>query len=96
MKIEVVECSSGFDAIEEIKMNGLPDAIYIDYRMPEMNGIDTIKEIKKLHPDAKLFLLSAATEITEEATLAGATGFISKPIIKANLIDITKKILNGV
>jgi len=93
MKIEVIEANSGYDALDKIKQDGLPDAIYIDYRMPDMDGIQTISEIKKLYPEAKLVLLSAATEVMDEATKAGATGFLSKPVIKANLIELTNKIL---
>jgi len=93
MKIDVVEVSSGTEALEEIKTNGLPDAVYIDYRMPGMDGIQTIKEIRALYPDARTVILSAATDVEEEAKKAGAFGLLSKPIVKANLIELTNKII---
>ena len=93
MKIEVIEVSSGSEAIEEIKTNGLPDAIYIDYRMPGMDGLQTIREIRAMHPEAKTVILSAATDVEEDALKAGAIALLSKPVVKTQLIELTNKII---
>jgi two-component system chemotaxis response regulator CheY len=49
--------------------------------MPVMNGIDAIKEIKKLNDDASIVVVSSAGTKTElkEAIIAGAKDFIQKP-----------------
>lgn len=93
MKMEVIETNSGQEALDEIKENGLPDLIFIDYRMPGMDGIETIREIIKLHPDAKTVILSAATDVEEAALNAGALTLLSKPIVKGNLIELTNKLI---
>ncbi len=94
LKMEVVEASSGQEALEEIQTNGLPDIIYIDYRMPGLDGIQTIKEIKALHPEAKTVILSAATDVEAEALQAGAVALLSKPIVKGDLIELTNKLIS--
>ncbi|MFN8886245.1 MAG: ATP-binding protein [Cyclobacteriaceae bacterium] len=47
-QIHSVQASSGKDAIEEIKSGKKYDVVIIDYNMPEMNGIDTIRAIRSL------------------------------------------------
>jgi CheY-like chemotaxis protein len=94
MKVDVVETSSGSEALLEIQTNGPFDAIFIDYRMPGIDGIQTIKEIRKLYPTAKIVFMSAAVETNGEAQKAGADEFLSKPIIKTALIELTNKLIN--
>jgi len=58
-----------------------PDIVIVDMIMPKMNGIETIRAIKKLDPDAKIIVISADGQMAhiEEAVKAGALSYINKP-----------------
>src|SRR5258708_9115374 len=60
-----------------------PDIILLDIEMPEMNGLETIPEIRKLLPHTPIIMFSTLTERGAEATLdalsLGATDYVTKP-----------------
>ncbi|MDA4130978.1 MAG: response regulator [Thaumarchaeota archaeon] len=58
--------------------HGSFDIIVMDYRMPEMNGIEAAKIIKKYRQDTKIILVTAFDSVKQEALAAGFT-FLSKP-----------------
>lgn len=63
----------------------------IDYAMPDMNGIETIRRIRKvIQEDASIIVLTAYdwTPFAEEAKQAGVTAFVSKPIFMSELKNI--------
>ena len=66
-----------------------PFEVYIvDWSMPEMSGIETIRQIRKIiGDDSPIILMSAYdwADIEQEARQAGATGFISKPLFASDL-----------
>ncbi len=66
------------------KLQGLhPDIILLDIEMPEMNGLETIPEIRKFLPSVPIIMFSTLTEHGAEATLdalaLGATDYVTKP-----------------
>ncbi|SDP05341.1 Response regulator receiver domain-containing protein [Paenibacillus sp. yr247] len=87
---EVVgEATNGREAIklyEEL----IPDIVLMDLTMPEMNGIDAIKEILKLDPDAVVLICSASNQqdLIFDALEAGAKGYLMKPFNPVRLIEI--------
>jgi two-component system chemotaxis response regulator CheY len=76
----VVEATDGKSAVSAFQQNN-PSLVFIDITMPVMNGIDAIKEIKKLNDDASIVVVSSVGTKTElkEAIIAGAKDFIQKP-----------------
>ena len=58
-----------------------PDIVIVDMIMPKMNGIETIRAIKKVNPNAKIIVISADGQMAhiEEAVKAGALSYINKP-----------------
>ena len=81
--IEVVATArNGQDALEKIKKLNL-DVITLDVEMPIMNGIDTLKELKKSNENLPVIMLSGftkeSTKLTMECLQLGAFDFISKP-----------------
>ncbi|MCH6256930.1 chemotaxis response regulator protein-glutamate methylesterase [Puniceicoccaceae bacterium K14] len=70
-----------------------PDAITLDIEMPIMNGIETVKEIRKSHPKIPVIMFSTLSTqgavATLEALAAGATDYVAKP---ANVGNVTEGI----
>jgi response regulator RpfG family c-di-GMP phosphodiesterase len=73
------------------------DVIIIDYRLPEKNGIEHIKDLRKVDKDVYAFLITALErdEIDQDITSSGATDFIVKDRSYSNLISkLNNVILN--
>jgi len=73
------------------------DLIITDLHMPEMDGIELIKNVRKMEAYKRIPILFLTTESQVskkmEAKEAGATGWIIKPFVPAKLIDALKKVL---
>ena len=76
----VAEADSGIDAVNTV-IRVPADLIAIDMRLPEMNGIDAIREIRKVSP-IKILVVSAMDDKDKigEAMNAGADGFFRKDL----------------
>ena len=72
-----------------------PEIVTMDITMPEMNGIDAVKEIKKLHTDAKIIMCSAMGQqgMVVDAIKAGARDFIVKPFSPDRIKEAIEKVL---
>ncbi len=90
----VDEAEDGAEAIEKYKRLQ-PELIIMDIIMPEVDGIQATREIKKLNPDAKIIICSAVGQqgMIDEAIQAGAEDFIVKPFEAGCLIEAVKKML---
>jgi two-component system chemotaxis response regulator CheY len=93
---EVVgEAGNGAEAVEkygELK----PDLVTMDITMPDMDGIQAVKEIKKLDPNAKIVMCSAMGQkmMVLEAIEAGAASFIVKPFDEQKVKEVLKRTLS--
>ena len=97
MKIEAETADSGFKAISMVKQNDY-DIVFMDHMMPEMDGVETVQEIRKLggkYLDLSIIALTAnAVTGAREMFLAnGFDDFISKPIDAVELQAIVQKYL---
>ncbi|CAH1203200.1 MULTISPECIES: response regulator [Paenibacillus] len=88
------EANDGAQAIEKYK-ELKPDLITMDITMPEMDGIQALKEIKKIEPNAKVIMCSAMGQqaMVIDAIQAGAKDFIVKPFQADRVIEAIKKTL---
>jgi len=91
---DVGEAANGLEAIEKYK-ELKPDVVTMDITMPEMNGIDAIKEIRKSDPNATVIVCSAMGQqaMVIEAIQAGAKDFIVKPFQASRVIEAVQKVL---
>jgi DNA-binding NtrC family response regulator len=80
-KFQVKAFSTAGSAIEVIK-DDPPDLILLDIGLPDMSGVDALREIKKLHPEALVIMVTASTDInTAISTMKlGASDYMTKPI----------------
>jgi len=87
-KIEVETTQSGIEAIANIKSGKVYDIIFMDHMMPEMDGIETVKNIREMGYIHPIIALTANAVKGSESMFisSGFSGFISKPIdiIKLN------------
>lgn len=79
------------DLYEELK----PELVTMDITMPELNGVEAVKEIKKNHPDATIVMCSAMgqQQMVLEAIQAGAKDFIVKPFDQERIKQAIEKII---
>lgn len=69
--------------------------VLMDYRMPGVDGIETLKQVKKVRPDAVVIMMSAYTseQLVERALEEGSIAFIQKPLdVKQLMLAIDKSI----
>jgi DNA-binding NtrC family response regulator len=86
---EVVTRSSGVEAIALIKERSF-NLILIDIKMPDMNGVETLKEIKRISPDeTNIMMITAYTmhKLVGEAKKEGARAILPKPLDIDQLIS---------
>ena len=83
------EAENGLEAVRKYK-ELKPDIVTMDITMPEMTGIEALKEIIKIDPKAKVVMLSAMGQesMVKEAILSGAKNFIVKPFTETILLKI--------
>lgn len=89
------EAENGLKAIEKYKELN-PDLVIMDITMPEMDGIQAVKEIKKINNNAKIIMCSAMGQqaMVIEAIQAGAKDFIVKPFQADRVVEAVKKVLS--
>jgi len=87
------EAENGLVAVEMYK-DLHPDIVTMDITMPEMTGLDALKEIIKVDPQAKIVMVSAMGQeaMVRDAIVSGAKGFIVKPFKEDGIIAAIKKL----
>ena len=86
---EVVgEAENGKIAVRKYK-ELRPDLVIMDITMPEMNGIEATREIKKIDPKAKILICSVLGQkrMVIDSFVAGATDFLVKPFRRDSVLE---------
>ena len=75
----------------------LPDVIVADISMPLLNGIDSVRQIKKAHDDIKVVFLTMHPDVTYAVSAfeAGASGYVLKHSAPTELVTAIRSALNG-
>lgn len=84
-----------FRAKQAHEMNDEFHAYFIDWRLPDMNGIEVTRQIRRMGDDTPIIILTAYdwSDIEEEAKAAGVTAFCAKPMFMS---DIRKSLLSSI
>jgi len=94
--------TSGLEAVSRVRSRfdrgGHYDFILIDWKMPDMNGIETTQRIRRIAgPDVTIIIISAYDwqSIEAEARAAGANLMVSKPLLKSTLVSAFERALGA-
>ncbi|MHA1369710.1 MAG: response regulator [Promethearchaeota archaeon] len=87
--------NDGYHAIEMIRNNDF-DAVILDLRMPNINGLDALIKIKKIKPKTNVLIMTAYAMDARESEIfeAGAKAILYKPLNIPKTIAILNKICN--
>lgn len=86
--------ANGVEALELVEKEK-PDVITLDITMPEMDGITCLESIMKIHPAAKVMIITALSDKLTGLTALdkGARGFLYKPVNANDLARAFDKLL---
>ena len=90
--LRVIEATNGKEMLD-MYSRFHPDLVTLDITMDVMNGLDGIKTLKSLYPDAKVIMCSAMGQkaMVTDAILSGAGDFIIKPFQKERVLEAIRK-----
>lgn len=90
----IQEAVNGRDAIEKYRESN-PDLVTLDITMPEMDGVEALREIRRLDPAARVLMVSAMGQqkMIVDALESGATDFLVKPFQPTKVLETVKKCL---
>ena len=85
---------NGLEAMDLLKAS-TPDAMILDIKMPKQNGMETLRQIKKLKPRMPVIIVTGyqSVEMAQEALKNGAADYIPKPFESKILLKIILDIL---
>lgn len=90
----VGEATTGAEAVERYK-ELRPDLMTLEVVMPDIGGIDAVREIVQFDPDARILMCSALGQqaLMAEATEAGARDFVVKPFQPSRVLEAVQRVL---
>ncbi|MFN2398256.1 MAG: response regulator [Gemmatimonadaceae bacterium] len=90
----VGEAETGTQAVEKFKQLR-PDLVTMDIIMPDMGGIDAVREITKIDAGARILMCSAMGQqaLVVEAIQAGAKDFVVKPFQPSRVLEAVQRVL---
>ncbi len=92
----VTTAQDGPEAIEKVKKNPF-DMIFMDIKMPLMDGVETYRRIKKIRPEAVVMMMTAyaVEELVQEALQEGAYGITYKPLDIERMVAVIEEAGKG-
>ena len=93
---DIIEGETGIEAVEKFDSEK-PDLVLMDIVMPELSGIEALKQIMTADANAKIVVITAAGSEAKraEATKSGARHFIAKPFKKEDVLETVNKLVGG-
>lgn len=91
---DLIEAADGSQAVDMFREH-LPELVVLDITMPTMDGLEALKQIKEVNPDAKVLICSAMGQeaMVKEALKHGAKDFVVKPFKPDRILNAIDKLL---
>ncbi|MFA5008472.1 MAG: response regulator [Candidatus Omnitrophota bacterium] len=91
----LIRANSGKEALKLIKLES-PCAVILDYKMPDMNGVTTLEEIRKDNPDMPVVMFTAypTQDVMKDAEKLGINAFIPKLSANSDSLKSLKAVLD--
>jgi two-component system response regulator AtoC len=88
---------NGVDALERVQKDLDPDIVLLDFLMPEIDGLQTLEQLRKIRPTLKVIMLSCVSDpqTVVQAMRLGATDYLAKPFQKTQLDAVLKQCLES-
>src|SRR5512143_557975 len=89
-----LSAANGREALDKVLESG-PDLVLLDYMMPGMNGLDVLKEIKKVRPETEVVIVTGrgSESTAADSIKLGAADYVSKPFERQALVSTIKRVL---
>ncbi len=91
---ECIEAENGVEAVNKYKKER-PDAVMLDITMPDMDGLEALRQLMKIDSNAKVAMVTAMGQqsIVMEAIKAGAKDFVVKPFDPNRVLAAVQKLV---
>jgi two-component system chemotaxis response regulator CheY len=92
----ITEAGNGEEAVDKYKLYR-PDLVTMDITMPVMEGVEALKQIRKMNPDARVVMCSDVGQRHQilDAIQSGAKDFIVKPFQGSRVLETVNKAISG-
>ncbi|MFA5060635.1 MAG: response regulator [Candidatus Omnitrophota bacterium] len=90
---DLIATESGEQCLECLKNSKDIGIVLIDIKMPKVNGLETLRQIKEARPDVKVVMVTGykSVETAQEAIRLGADGYIVKPFKSEEILETIRK-----
>jgi CheY-like chemotaxis protein len=90
---QVFKADTGQKAVDMVRRNDY-DIVFLDFMMPDMNGVETLKLLKKMKPNIAVVMMTgfATEEKLREAILLDASDFLAKPFDIVEVVQMIEKL----
>ena len=91
---EVYLAADGKEALNVLQTEKV-DVVTLDLKMPGLSGLDTLREIRKFHPDVEIVIITAygSPQNVKDANRYGARSFICKPFNSMELLNYINNLI---
>jgi two-component system chemotaxis response regulator CheY len=93
---KLLEAADGEEAVAQTAA-ARPDVVLLDLMMPRQSGLEALAQIRKLHPESRVVVISSmdTESLVQQALQAGADGFIAKPFHPLEIQGAVRKALEA-
>jgi DNA-binding NtrC family response regulator len=96
IQFTIEEAANGLEAVSKVKSKDF-DIVLMDVRMPEMDGLQALAQIKEHDPSTFVLIMTAHSNLQDAVTAIkeGAYDYVEKPVKSEKLADIVKKVIEA-